>query len=725
MQRLLGLLGLTCLVVLTACFYTSNTVAIALLLVFGVLFVVSLLIPNFRKDKTLPVALITAVVAVSVFLSYTFMYVEPLKKEYDNKEAQICATQLSEEVYANGFYTYKLKVSSVNGEKANFKMMLRSKQPFYTEPFDEITFPCELRADSKGADASKGIFFKSYLFDEVSITVKEPETRPLSYHLINLRSRFSMDLYMEMDYETASFSNAVFLGDGYALSPELKGLLRSTGLSHIAVVSGLHLSIITFICRKMFYKLFGNRIITGCFTILLILLFVGLTGFGVSVIRAAVMLIIYTVGTMVGRKGDSLNSIGCAALLILSMNPYAVGDVGMLLSFAATLGIVLWSKKLSEPAKQRLNNIPFFTKKFVKRLTSLVVETVSCSICATVWTLPITILVFKGFSLVSLAANLLVVPLMSVVLFCIGACIAVHYIEFLSVFGDALSFVVSVFCDYLVFICSFLSQLPFAYIYTTQTYYYIWLIASLCLVIIASVVRKRFVTVLCILLSLLIVFSCSVAYRLANRKVLFLHVTDTGYGQSVVLESTDGYAVLCAAGTRSKTYLLNNKVETLSAWGNDVLVDTGGYNSSEYCKNLMNEFDYEHVLRYHNTNKNTDPEPYSEDEVTFSKHHTLRLWNKATVEIVPAENFVFEYVYVGDSTVLILPRGADCEQIPAVFASADYLIADGKLKSPELLDFETLIIPEDISDDESAMKLISKAEDIKTGSDIILKIHIN
>ncbi len=726
MQRLLGLLGLTCLVVLTACFYTSNTAAMTFGIVCCGLFVISLLITGIRKDKTIPVALITAVVAVSVFLSYTFLYAEPLKMKYDNKKVSITATQLSEEVYVNGFYTYELRATSVGGEEENFKMMLRSKQPFYTEPYDEISFPCELRAISKGGYASKGIFLQTYLFDEVSYSAKEPDSRPLMYHIINLRSRFSMDLYMEMDYDTASFANAVFLGDRYAVSPELKGLLRSTGLSHIAVVSGLHLSIITFICRKIFYKLFGNRIVSGFFTILSILLFVSLTGFGISVIRAAVMLTIHTIGTMVGRKGDSLNSIGGAALLLLIMNPYAVGDIGMLLSFAATLGIVLWSKKLSVPIMDKLNGIRFFRFKFVNWLAKLVVETVSCSICATVWTLPITILAFKGFSLVSLVANLLVVPLMTVVLFCIGACIVVHYIEFLAVLGDVLSCVVAVFYDYLIWVCTFLGNLPFSYIYTTEPYYYIWLIVSMCLVVVASVVRRRYATILCILLSLLTVFSCSALYRLINRNVLSFHIIDTGYGQSVIARSTQGYAVLCAAGTRSKTYLLNDKVETLSAWGNDVLIDTGGYNSSEYCENLVNEFDYEHILRYHSIDKDFYPEPYSENEFTFSEHHTLELWHKARVEIIPLKKFVFEYVWVGDSTVLILPRGADCEQIPEVYASADYLIADGNIKSPELLSYETLVVSDDEeSADESILYLMSKAKRVRTGSDIILKIDVN
>ena len=725
MQRLLGLLGLTSLVVLTACFYTSNGFAVFLLIVCVALFALSLLFAKLRKEKTIPVGLITAIIAISVFLSYTHIYAEPLQRMYDNKKVSVTATQLSSEDYVNGFYTYKLKVTSVNGDNADFKMMLRSKVPFNSEPYDELSFPCELRVTSKNSDASKGIFLQTYLFDQVEFSVKEPERRPFTYHLINLRERLSTDLYMEMDYDTASFSSAVLLGDKYAVSPYLQGLLRTTGLSHIAVVSGLHLSIVTLICRKIFSKLFRNIIASGCLTIASVLVFAGLTGFGISVIRAAVMLIIYIVGTMVGRKGDSLNSIGCAALLLLCINPYAVGDVGMLLSFAATIGIVLWSKKLSVPAMDKLNTIPFFKLKAVNWLASLVVETLSCSICATLWTLPITILVYRGFSLVSLIANLLVVPLMTVVLFCIGACIAIHYIEFLSVLGDALSFVVALFYDYLLCVCGFLSELPFAYIYTTESYFYVWLAVSICLVTVALVMRRRFVNVLCILLSLLTVFSCSAVYRIFNKNSVFVHITDTGYGQSVVLESTDGYAVLSAAGTRSKSYLLNNKVRTLSAWGNDVLVDTGGYNSAEYCRNLVNEFDYEHILRYHNTNKSVDTLPYSEDETVFSRQYALDLWQKVHVELVPVGNIIIEYVHIGGSTLLLLPRGTDCEQIPKEFISADYLIADGKIKSAHLLEFDTLVVSDDEkSADESILPLFAKAKSVQTGLDIVLKIKI-
>ena len=86
MQRLLGLLGLTSLVVLTACFYTSNGFAVFLLIVCVALFALSLLFAKLRKEKTIPVGLITAIIAISVFLSYTHIYAEPLQRMYDNKK---------------------------------------------------------------------------------------------------------------------------------------------------------------------------------------------------------------------------------------------------------------------------------------------------------------------------------------------------------------------------------------------------------------------------------------------------------------------------------------------------------------------------------------------------------------------------------------------------------------------------------------------------------------
>ncbi|MBR3971870.1 MAG: ComEC/Rec2 family competence protein, partial [Ruminococcus sp.] len=444
MKRLLGLLGLTCLVVLTACFYLGNTVT----LLFGagavVLFVVSMLIPAVRKEKTLPVGFITSAFVVLLFVGYGRFYVEPIKV-YDEKTCDIVAVQKDEVYYNNGYYHYELDIKEIDGKKVNSGILLRSRFHTYSNAYDELRFKTELYFTENGSLKAKRLFFEAYLFDEGGVEVVRPEKRPLRYHFIALRDKLANALYRDMDYDTAAFSASVLLGDKYAMEPETKSLLRETGLSHISVVSGLHLSIVALISRKIFTGIFKRRVISGSLTILIIVLFAAVCGFSPSVIRAGVMLIICIIGTMIYRKSDSLNSLGAAALLLTVFNPYSVGDIGMLLSFASTIGIVLWSSKISKPIICRIEKFTFFKIKYVSKIIRVIIDTFAMSLCASIWTLPIIVFVYSGISTVSLIANVLIVPFVGIVLILIALCIITHFIGFLEVMCNMLAHLVSAF----------------------------------------------------------------------------------------------------------------------------------------------------------------------------------------------------------------------------------------------------------------------------------------
>ena len=73
----------------------------------------------------------------------------------------------------------------------------------------------------------------------------------------------------------------------------------------------------------------------------------------------------------------------------------------MLLSFSATLGIVVWSDRLSKGIIGFLERFSFMNSDIVNKSVSYLVYVAVCSVCATVWTLPVLILVFGGFSLVT------------------------------------------------------------------------------------------------------------------------------------------------------------------------------------------------------------------------------------------------------------------------------------------------------------------------------------
>ena len=72
-----------------------------------------------------------------------------------------------------------------------------------------------------------------------------------------------------------------------------------------------------------------------------------ITGFTPSVVRSGVMITLTYCAMIFLRKSDGLNSLGFSGLVLTLFNPYTVADVGMLLSFSATLGILMWSKPIS------------------------------------------------------------------------------------------------------------------------------------------------------------------------------------------------------------------------------------------------------------------------------------------------------------------------------------------------------------------------------------------
>lgn len=728
MKRLLGLTGITCLCALTACFYLQNTTVVIIGICALVLFAGSMLVPSVRKEGTLPLAFITVVVSVALFMGFTHLFVTPVQNTYEDKTCVVTAVQKAEVYKSDSYYVYELDVKEIDGVSVNTGMILYTDEHIFSDPYDEIQFEAILTSSTYGSDLSKGLYLRAFLLYDPQVKITTPDTKPFMYHIINLRKELRTSLYKELPSDTAAFSSAVLLGDKHALDSNVKELLRICGLSHISVVSGLHLSVLAAVFVKLFKFLFRNKYVSSIFTILAILGFALLSGFGIPVIRSAVMLIIFTIGNLIPRRSDSLNSIGAAALLILLYNPYAVGDVGMLLSFSATIGIVAWSDKLSAPVMNLLSKLRIMKYKLINYIAKTLVYTAVCSICATVWTLPVAILCFGGVSLVGVVANLLTVPFMSVLLVCVALCVLTHYIEFLPLISDIFAFAVKLYYEYLMFICTTLSKLPFAYADTDKPYFYFWLAATLILIAVAVLINSKNARTITVIFSVLIFVWSSLAYNLSRESVLTLYVPDTGSGLSVVLESSEGHAVLCCGGSKWKTFSLSNVVEEVIKQDKNLLVSTAEENSVIFAEKLRTTFDYDTVLLYDNNGTYAEPASGSQtDEVkTYSADHTLYLWDKAVVELMVYDTAVFEYITAGDTQVLILPDNADCQCLDSKYLTPDIVVTHGVVENMGLLTCETLIIPGDDYISQVTAELSAPiAEKVITGTDIVYDIKIN
>lgn len=142
----------------------------------------------------------------------------------------------------------------------------------------------------------------------------------------------------------SALARALMLGDRGRLDEKQIRAFERSGSLHLMAVSGLHVGflagVISYACTagKVGGRVRGAAVAAGTG------LFALVTGMGPAVLRAAVML--YAgLWHPAGRRGNPLNSLGLAALLILAANPLQIADAGFQLSFAATLGIIAWSER--------------------------------------------------------------------------------------------------------------------------------------------------------------------------------------------------------------------------------------------------------------------------------------------------------------------------------------------------------------------------------------------
>ena len=192
-----------------------------------------------------------------------------------------------------------------------------------------------------------------------------------------------------------SLGLSYLLGMKSGLPSGLSESLRTVGLTHIVVASGAHLSILVEVARKIFGRV--SRLVGLLFSGLFIVFFMAMVGWTPSIMRAGFMTILSLVAWYVGRKIAAWRLILMVMALTLVIDPSFVTNLGWLLSFASFGGIMILGPRLTK----------FF---YGERKPGFVGATVLTTLAATLMTLPITLYYFGQVSLISVVANLLILP---------------------------------------------------------------------------------------------------------------------------------------------------------------------------------------------------------------------------------------------------------------------------------------------------------------------------
>lgn len=198
----------------------------------------------------------------------------------------------------------------------------------------------------------------------------------------------------------ASFAAGLLIGQRTTIPDQLKKQLSATGLTHIIAVSGYNLTIIV---RGIMLLMRGrSKFQTVIAAGLVVGLFLLVTGFSASIVRAALVCGLSLLAWYYGRRFKPWLLIGLVAAVTAGAYPlYLWSDVGWYLSFLAFAGILILAPLLHSR---------IFKKRKAKLIEILLLET----FCAQIMTLPLIMFIFHEVSLISILANLLVVPLVPV-----------------------------------------------------------------------------------------------------------------------------------------------------------------------------------------------------------------------------------------------------------------------------------------------------------------------
>ena len=408
-------------------------------------------IRRYRKIKRI-IIIFTAVIFIISFWFWNYRY----KKFYNivTKEVSFDAT-IIEELKDTNYY----KAFIIKGENSIFK---NKKFILYTK--QDLEFGCKvfLKGEFYLPNESrnyKGFNYKKYLqSNKIFGTIKAKKIEVISKDNVDILSKVNSSIRTKiinnikkiMPDEEGAVLIGVLLGDKTYIEDDIITSFRDSSLAHILAISGLHVSYIIIGISFLISKTKVSKRWGYILTIIILILFLFLENFLVSVSRACIMAIVAIFSNLLHQKPDIINTIVISILIIISNNPFVIYSVGFWLSYLGTAGVIFLT-----PILENL----FLKLKVAKSLAKVI----SVPIAAQVAIWPVMCLCFNKISLTFLISNLLVIPILGIII--IGGFILV-FISFIWIdFAKGLSIILKFFLKLLILISKICSRFKLSNLY--------------------------------------------------------------------------------------------------------------------------------------------------------------------------------------------------------------------------------------------------------------------
>lgn len=423
----------------------------------------------FLNKKTIFIIIIVSILSNSIMLYEKYRY----SNIYEEKEYTVIGKIVSnkqEKEYKNCYKIKVLKVQNLSKNIKNTYLNLFVDKKINLEYGDIIKCKGDLE---KGKEARNygGFDYNIYLktqkiygifnSQKVELISKDIDIFSIAN---NISNKVEEKIDLLLNEKETSLCKGLILGKTEEIEESIKENFRVVNISHILAVSGLHVTYIVMLITIISQRIIGKRYST-VFVIVVLIFYMFLVGFTPSIVRACIMGILVNLAFLVQRKNNFWNSLALSLLLILINNPYSILNIGLQLSYLATIGIVSFSKKI----RKKIDNFKFLKNNLVIRknnkiqiLVDKVNDNLSVMFSAQILILPIMIYNFNIFGTYFIISNLLVSVIIGTTIFLSILLVTSSFIFFpiSKIFSHILTMLLQ-----LLIIISNISKLPFSKIY--------------------------------------------------------------------------------------------------------------------------------------------------------------------------------------------------------------------------------------------------------------------
>ena len=430
-----------------------------------------------------------------------------------------------------------------------------------------------LREDTITNFTSQGVFLLAYQRGEDAVYGEGSAGSPRWWPA--RAARAMQDHVAELfDGDEAAFLSAILTGDTSGLSEEARSDLSEAGLSHILAVSGMHCGFLLTLILLVTGR--HRRRLLAALALPILVFYTILTGASPSVVRACIMVLFVLAAPLFQRDSDPPTTLSAALFLILLANPFAAASISLQLSFGAMAGL-LW-------LTPRIQDL-LLGEKSRGRVYRLLASSLSATVGAMVFTVPLCAVYFGSLVLISPVSNLLCLTASSAV-FMLGLLAVLASFLWLPL-GAVIGFLPALLTKYILWTSGVLASLPYHAVYLTNPYLKYWLVFLYGLFAAACFLRpraRRKYAVATVLAAMSLAVTVWLGAPHYTRSGLDAYVLDVGQGESVLL-SSGGQFALVDCGSRNSWYDAGGIAADHLA--------TMGCGTLDYL--ILTHYDYDHV----------------------------------------------------------------------------------------------------------------------------------